>query len=820
MRGRSALGLGLLLLAAGVGALAISRTGSPPVKEAGAAQARAAAPGRGSAADGSRPVLSTAPPKPPSLSPELLPLPEPGEEAVVRRGPLTVRILRDETPLVGATVRLRLGESETAFVTETTDAKGFVKFPDVDRAKTWLDVRAEGYQVSSTQLQSVGEEDGVATLSLEPGVGFVGHVVDDETGAPLSGASVALEATPQVDFGPTNREGRFRVPGVEAGCDVELVARAAGHVRTRVQFPVTKTAVVPAEPVIRLKQGGALVGVVLSAEGAPVPGARVRVEAYEEEAEDFVRQQQPTTSDGRPYSESVDRFDNDDSVFGSWANADVFDEVAGKDGTFRVDGLTLRATYRASAKAAGHAPSSWAIGLRPTSEQLEVRTTLSLRRASLVLVRVALPEGETLSDRARVRLFPGGELRIPEGRDPEGRFRFVDLEPGPAFAFLRTPGYAPLVEKVDIPDGGTLEVALRPSILATVEGVVTDTTGKPVAHAEVEVASVQANSWRAPGEPITRFLSHGFTGFADAEGRFRIAGVRAGDALVVARAEVDDEHLGVRDAVRVTAPAVGVKVTIFARGSLRVRLVDSEGSPIRGSVKYGLMEEHGGSGSESELRDGVFTDSDLEDGAYTLFLVPPDFAWLRLAAAIRDGGHLDLGTVAVSSGRRLEGRVRDSSGVVIGDVAVKCKEVPFGYSWTKADAEGRFALEHFPGTSEELSFERDGYCSEYVRVEPSVRSVEVRMLRPATMRGTVLGPDGTRAGTMGIHLRDSGSQAVRDTYGDFGWIGVSKGEFDSCVRPGKWVGVWTDDGGTEHEVGAWEIAEGATLQTTIHLPAK
>src|SRR5262249_2263945 len=157
----------------------------------------------------------------------------------------------------------------------------------------------------------------------------------------------------------------------------------------------------------------------------------------------------------------------------------------------------------------------------------------------------------------------------------------------------------------------------------------------------------------------------------------------------------------------------------------------------------------------------------------------------------------DLGTVTFARGVRLAGRVLDRSGAGVPDVEVKADDVPFGARWTKTDAAGTFALEHFPAAPESLRFEKEGYSTVLRTVDGAVeKDLEVRLLRPGTLAGVVLGVDG-KPTEASIQVRRPGAKSVRRThagveYDDYGadsdWLWAEKGTFEASLAAGKWIG--------------------------------
>src|SRR5688572_30679091 len=112
-------------------------------------------------------------------------------------------------------------------VAATTDADGAATFPGVARDSV-VEVRAEGFRVDVEER--LGD---TVSIHLGRGVPFDGRVLDARSGAPIAGASVVVrDWVDELEFGPTDAEGRFHVTGVMDDQGTTVRGRASGYAVT------------------------------------------------------------------------------------------------------------------------------------------------------------------------------------------------------------------------------------------------------------------------------------------------------------------------------------------------------------------------------------------------------------------------------------------------------------------------------------------------------------------------------------------------------------------------------------------------------------
>jgi hypothetical protein len=423
-------------------------------------------------------------------------------------------------------------------------------------------------------------------------------------------------------------------------------------------------------------------------------------------------------------------------------------------------------------------------------------------------------------------LFREGVARQPDGVDPDGRFRFADVDPGVAHAFVQAAGFRSAAEKVVLGEGRTSQVELRLEAGASVEGLVTDGEGRALERVEVQVAPASQNP-----ESRRRYLFGERETRTDAHGRFTIGGIAPGPVVLLADwfDPTSNRSFGARGRIRLVAPARDVRVVVSRLGEIRMRLVTADGKPYTGYVWQYLIDENGSGGGGGPVTDGVVEDTMLDDGAYGFLVAPATHAWIRRDVEIRDGGFVDFGDVVLDPGVEVSGRVSDAAGMPIAGAKLECVEN--SNRSTVTDADGRFSFDRFPRERFSLSVEPDGFVAKTVVVEVGrATNLDVRLARPVRLTGVLKNPEGLLI-EGSIELRKSGAQLIRhavpgkeeeiEYYEGSEYLSADEtGRFDATVPPGRWLAFWEDGAGGSHSLGEWVFADGEQREMVVVVPKK
>jgi len=434
------------------------------------------------------------------------PNPEPAPEQVLSEadGVLEVWLIAGERPVPGAQARLywrgtrdpNLGEFSWRRVGEgRTDEKGRVQLA-AGPGNYLVSVRADGHAPLLRQVvRPLGEARTRIELRLEPGLTLGGRTVVRGTKEPLP--LVQLVLTPRAPelaawlapdapdeervHAASDTRGHFRVDGLAPGTYM-LEARTPGYARTvidRVKVPNPE----PLEVALRL--AGVIEGFVVDARGAPASSAEVMVSGK--------TAQQLTTGEGGGFSGEVEA------------------------GTYTV-------TARRGEEAAA------------LDEPLVVSAGRTVRGVRLQLGPGAVLEGRVwaratgapVAD-ARVDVSPlGGNGDLGRAStDGEGRFSVSGLAPGAYDVVVGAPGFSSVLRR-GVTVGATERFPLDVVLASTgqVEGWVRDMEGKPLAGARVLTAPKDEVLETPPVEART-----------DAEGHYRLEGLRPGYQRLIARRE-------------------------------------------------------------------------------------------------------------------------------------------------------------------------------------------------------------------------------------------------------------------------------------------
>ncbi len=481
-------------------------------------------------------------------------------------------------------------------------------------------------------------------------------------------------------------------------------------------------------------------------------------------------------------------------------------EVTDAQGRFRIRSIRPGLCW-ISARAALHPPSPQYEFVGGAVDLEGVRIVLEPQGAA-VAGRVLDPRGEPLAY-AQVllgreesydsyTLEGGGNARIPAAQctstDEQGRFEFPGAPLGRLAVQARGKGCAPWRSELETVSAVRAELVIRLQAGAQLSGRATDTSGKPVARAEIQVGAFGFAS---------RFTR------ADAEGRFRLASLPLGEFEAQAQADgfepAKTKLYGASGAELSWEPVLGTGLAI------RGRLV-GQGIDFSTWWMYCESEDWQKSPyaqSATPKADGSFEFAGCGDALHRIRVQAPGSTLYAVAnVEARPGNEPLLIPIEASMlpSCRLRGRFLDENGKPLAGLQYSpvCAESRMTPIET-ADAEGRFDLGPAP----------PGEYWVYVRVPGYVTFNSPRARLEARAQWDFGDLQLARGGTIAVHLARPVSKPLA--------VEIARGS-----APSVWLGVEGDRGRSdalepgEYEVRAWidgARVEGAlaTVRVTVRV---
>ena len=351
------------------------------------------------------------------------------------------------------------------------------------------------------------------------------------------------------------------------------------------------------------------------------------------------------------------------------------------------------------------------------------------------------------------------------GRDGAFRLRtrpgLDTLHLSAAAAGYRTEGTEVPLERFR--SGSGFSIALMPT--ARITGIVTDSTGNPVAGASILVDRIDPRqSGASLGSSGTSYQWRAAYGLdhqarSELDGTFRLAGLdrRLSHLLTV-------EAPGfVRASTEL--PGIGSSATepldiVLNRGHRTWgKVVDTDGRPVHAAGVVLLPASRNPRGGtvlnyDSGLTattdvDGVFEFPAIASGSYQLTVDHSEFASRTPTSIEIPGGEgeIDVGSTTLTPGLQIEGLVvgpdrRPVAGALVSALHPYTAPTPAGEGSRTAttDADGRFRIGGLPDLLVDVGVQADGYAASHVKgVKPATNDVlEIELNRGAVLAGRVV----------------------------------------------------------------------------------
>ncbi len=523
-------------------------------------------------------------------------------EGAARKDPMRVRILLarsrrgvgrvvdgEDRPISGAKVRIAAfgmaGNSRGGAIEALTGEKGFFEVAELPSQRLDIAASFEGFstlqvrgvEVAAADLPSTQPVD-LGTLVLVPGAALVGRITDLD-GRPVEDAELRLRDTEEARSvapgrafrgvavrGASGPKGRFEIGDLEVGRRFLLEVRHEDFLPT-----VLRDVEAPSEHplTIALEPAAGLRGKVVSADGKPVPGARIGISAAPME----VGVVEPP---GRRAEASRST-------------------RADETGSFRFSGL-VPGDLELYADADGYRPSDpKRVSVAP--RKVVHGVLLTLERGSVLDGRVVDEGGEPVAE-ARIRLASQRAVS-----DVEGAFRLIGLPTGLKTLRIEHPGFERLDQKLFVEAGGNvLELVLRRGL--SVSGRALTDEGDGIAGAQVVF---EGRNWRDPRR---------FEALTQEDGAFVVYGVVDGGYDLEARAPgFAVTHR--EGALRVVGESVeGLEIVLKAGSSVFGQVLGLEFEELMGAEVFAADGDVVHRGTLDH--EGRFEVADLGEGSWLL----------------------------------------------------------------------------------------------------------------------------------------------------------------------------------------------------------
>ncbi len=628
--------------------------------------------------------------------------------ALVRGARLAGVVTRSKSPVVGATATVK-------GATTKTGAGGRFEFDAVHVPEETLLVSGPGCvaQMRTVKLTLDGPNPDVE-IALEPAGAVAGHVMA-LGGGPVVGARVSVDDATDMfgamrmmggPSGPTNLPpqpaatdagGAFDLEGVRAGAGVKLRVEAEGYLATTVSVDVKADATSAMEAI--LVRESKLSGKVTDEKGAPLAGAKVRVEA-------------PPRGGQAGMLASM--------LGGTWRSA-----VADDNGAYEVRGLA-EGDRKVRVEAAKYLNLADSVKVPP---QAAVARDFTLRPGYKLSGTVAGPDGKPFAGAkvyvsgkpsagagglgAMAAMFGGGGSKDAAAQTgADGKWTADGLQEGPFVVKASADGFLD-GEVKDVAPGRT-DVALTLGAAATIRGtVVSSTLDTPVAGASVKRES-GAGVKKPGGRGMFSAMLGGRGGASvtcSDKGVFEMTGLEPGDYTLTASMHgfADSEPQKVTVAAGETCD--GLQIVLPPGVAVSGRVVEkSSGAAVPGAVVWagsadspfagfamsdlngGPPKAPAGAVSATTDADGRFVLDGLSPGQTTIEVRVADHAPTSMAGVAAPSSEV---VVTVASGGAVEGHVTGADGGPVADAQVMVMRGMMGDGMRRAttDADGAYRID-------------------------------------------------------------------------------------------------------------------------------
>lgn len=436
----------------------------------------------------------------------------------------------------------------------------------------------------------------------------------------------------------------------------------------------------------------------------------------------------------------------------------------------------------------GLEPADWNLSVSST-DLVDVRRPVRVLAGRENLVQVELSSGAELNvsitgddglpvPQARLHVeFPdievptrggfGGDTskltkRLAAG--PTGDITVRGLPAGRAIVQARVPGYVREDREVALSLEEVCHVSIRLQRGVTIAGTVIDDTGAPIATARVMrladgMKSVMGMDFSDFFADVQSLQAHEDGVATDADGRFVLGGLRAGETTSLLATAPGFDHSELRDVAAGTSAA---EIRLARNVQLAGRVLDADGEPLtRFEVRlekrsFMIFDQAVRTRTYDNTEDGRFLLDDLPRESLRLVVRAEGWADWSDAVDLREGA-VDAGDIRLVRPASLAGVVVDADSQPIAGAKVRVAgggpidalmmAKMTGAAIVESDAQGRFLLADLDGSRVRLIADKEGYAplkSKVFELVPGGRvgDVVLQLDRGGSLHGRLVDGDG------------------------------------------------------------------------------
>lgn len=480
------------------------------------------------------------------------------------------------------------------------------------------------------------------------------------------------------------------------------------------------------------------------------------------------------------------------------------------------------------------------IGLTPLAPGETRETLLALIRPARLSVSVRGTDGRPIAD-ARVTVRPSDGVASSavsnferERTGAEGTCAFPGLVPGRFQVSAGAGGHVSANSTVNLNSGGEHTVTLTLGTGGTVEGIVVDPDGQPVADAGVShfpalEVPLLGDLFSNLGTDLMIREARDAHCRTNAQGRFLLTGIEDPNPFHVVAAHPDFAGGAVG---QVRSGDREVRIELRAAGAVTGRVVAAEdGQPLaQVEVEVAVpmfLALHRPVRQVTVAADagGTFRIDDVPPGSFKIIARAEGRGEVSTGVQVEGRGTADVGDLRLPRAARVAGVVIDDAGQPVGNALVRVRQGGFldneilasmmGSGGVRTGGDGRFDLRDLaPGRITLLASAAGRASGRSPRLElaagAALTDVEIVLGRGGTLVGRVLFPPGQRPDDWLVLAKElqSGNSpsATPDVAGRFRIDGLDPGQYEvQALRPAAIEAI-------ERSSGEWQPGRGVDLR--------